>query len=51
MTYDRGKRASNELEGKDSNKQGETLMRVENNLVNNLLNLNLPWLASPGPYI
>jgi hypothetical protein len=38
---------SDELECKDSDKQGENLMRVENKLVDNWLNLNLSLASWP----
>jgi hypothetical protein len=41
-----GKRASDELEGKDLDKQGEAWCVLRKKLVDNWLNL---WLASPGP--
>jgi hypothetical protein len=44
-----GKRVSDELEAKDSDKQGKTLMRVENKLVDNQLNLNLTLAGLSWP--
>jgi hypothetical protein len=44
-----GKRASDELEGKDSDKQRRNLMRVENKLVDNWLDLNMSLASLSWP--